>query len=157
MIDTPSLLNVKCWLTPNFTVEELIFSDTAPRRGIDNNPTPEILLNLKKIAETLEEVRVLIKGPVFITSGYRSSTLNKAVGGAKKSAHVLGLAADINAPHLTPEELVTLIAGSNIVFDQLILEFDRWCHIGLSIDSHRQQILTARRIDGSVVYLPGIQ
>jgi uncharacterized protein YcbK (DUF882 family) len=73
-------------------------SQTAARMGIDNTPTPEILKNLRIMAAKLEEIRSLLGVPVLVSSGYRCPALNKAVGGSKGSAHLLGLAADITAP-----------------------------------------------------------
>ena len=44
-------------LTKNFTLEELIFSETASRKGIDNSPSQEVLFNLERLAQGLQDVR----------------------------------------------------------------------------------------------------
>ena len=92
-------------LTPHFTLDELTFSQTAVRHGIDNTPTPEIVDNLLRLAERLEEVRNLLGVPILVSSGYRSSELNALIPGASaSSAHVVGLARRLrretpNDPH----------------------------------------------------------
>ena len=82
-------------LTPHFSLEELTFSEVALRQGIDNTPTTEQVLNLKRLCqELLEPVRSLLNVPMHINSGFRSPKVNAAVGGAHGSAHLAGLAAD---------------------------------------------------------------
>ena len=86
-------------LTPHFTLEELIHSDTAKAKGIDNKPTRTEIANLMRLAQTLEEVRNVLGGKtIIISSGYRGEELNKAVGGVNDSAHRHGLAADFICP-----------------------------------------------------------
>lgn len=121
-------------LSEHFTLEEMILSQTAAREGIDNTPSPAIVENLRRLAAVLEEVRALLGGTaVLVSSGYRSSALNKAIGGAQKSAHMSGLAADFTAPRFgTVIEVARRIAASSIVYDQLIHEYATWVHIGLS-------------------------
>lgn len=140
-------------LTDHFTLDEMILSETAARRGLDNRPGLEELENLKRTAETLEQVRALVGKPIMVSSGYRSPEVNKAVGGSKTSAHVKGLAADINCPGIKPAALAAIIKTSNIVFDQLILEYDSWVHIGIARDHPRGELLTIRSGTG---YMKGI-
>ena len=118
-------------LSYNFTLEELTASDAAARRGLDNQPTPEHLENLKRLAAFLEEVRALFGKPILINSAYRSKEVNDAVGGSKNSQHCLGCAADIRIPGLTPKEVVTIIVNSKLRFDQVIEEFGSWTHISI--------------------------
>ena len=139
-------------LSPHFTLDELTLSQTAARRGIDNTPYPQELENLKKLAEVLERVRALVGKPIIVSSGFRNEAVNRAVGGSKTSAHMSGLAADINCPGVSPAALAHIIKSSSIEFDQLILEFDRWVHIGLA-DKPRMQLLTIRSGTG---YMKGI-
>ena len=140
-------------LTEHFTLEELTLSETAARQGIDNTPDAGTICNLKRIAIALEQIRSLVGKPVNVTSGYRSPAVNRAVGGAANSAHVQGLAADINVPGYTPKALANLIKNSSIQFDQLILEYDRWVHVAVATGKPRGQLLTIRNGTG---YLPGI-
>lgn len=140
-------------LSEHFTQAELTISETAARQGVDNTPDAHVLQNLKTLAATLEQVRSLVGKPVNVTSGYRSPAVNKLVGGAVNSAHMSGLAADINVNGYTPRQLAMLIRDSNIMYDQLILEYDRWVHIGLSDEAPRRQALTIRNGTG---YMKGI-
>lgn len=140
-------------LSEHFTQAELTLSPEAARRGIDNTPDAFTLKNLKTLAGTLEQIRALVGKPVNVTSGYRSPAVNKLVGGAINSAHMCGLAADINVSGYTPRQLALLIQESNLMFDQLILEYDRWVHVGLSEGAPRRQALTIRNGTG---YMKGI-
>lgn len=140
-------------LTDHFTLDEMILSETAARRGLSNMPGPDELANLKRTAEVLEQVRALVGKPIMVSSGYRSPEVNKAVGGSKTSAHVKGLAADINCPGIKPAALAAIIKTSSIAFDQLILEFDAWVHIGIAKDHPRGELLTIRTGTG---YMKGI-
>ena len=123
----------KTTLTPHFTLEELTASETADRLGIDNQPDSMSLLNLKRLAETLEQVKTLLGGkPVMVNSGFRSLPVNRAVGSKDTSQHTIGCAADIRIPGLTPDQVVRAIIASDIAYDQVIREFDRWTHISVS-------------------------
>jgi zinc D-Ala-D-Ala carboxypeptidase len=123
-------------LSEHFTLEELIISQTAARQGIDNTPSADIVRNLRKLAGMLEEVRSLLSGvPILVSSGYRCPELNKAVGGAKNSAHMDGLAADITAPAFgTVMQVARKIAASDLAYDQVIHEYGAWVHIGIAKD-----------------------
>ena len=142
-------------LSPHFSLAELVSSQVATRKGIDNTPAPAIVANLTRLAALLEQVRALVGAPIAISSGYRSPALNRAVGGAASSAHVLGLAADISTAKLAPKALALLIRQSDIAFDQLIYE-GTWVHIGLSTGALRRQVLTAKFAGGGVSYVAGI-
>ncbi|OBV39782.1 D-Ala-D-Ala carboxypeptidase family metallohydrolase [Janthinobacterium psychrotolerans] len=142
-------------LSKNFTLAELVESQTATRKNIDNTPAPAVIANLARIAALLEQVRALVGAPLTVSSGYRSPALNRAIGGAASSAHVLGLAADISTPKLSPRALAMLIRQSGLVFDQLIYE-GTWVHIGLSTGAPRNQVLTARFGAGGTTYVTGI-
>jgi len=121
-------------VTPHFSLDELIFSNTAIRLDIDNIPTPEALANLEILANGLEAVRAkLYSNPIKISSGYRCLKLNRALKSKDTSYHVKGLAADFTCPRFgTVPEVMRALADSSIEFDQLILEFDSWIHIGFA-------------------------
>ena len=142
-------------LSPHFSLAEMVASQVATRKGIDNTPAPAIVANLTRLAALLEQVRALVGAPIAISSGYRSPALNKAVGGVAHSVHVLGLAADISTAKLAPKALALLIRQSDIAFDQLIYE-GTWVHIGLSTGALRRQVLTAKFAGGGVSYVAGI-
>ena len=121
-------------LSRHFTLDELIASQTAARRGIDNTPSPAVVRNLRRLAALIEKVRTLLGGkPILVSSGYRCRALNAAVGGAKASAHMAGLAADFTAPgYGTVLQVARRIAASSLRYDQLIHEYGAWVHIGLA-------------------------
>lgn len=139
-------------LTEHFTLEELLVSETAARKGIDNTPTDEIVVNLKRLAERLESVRAIFNMPIIITSGYRCPELNAAVGGAANSAHLTGRAADFIIPGAgSPLHIAQRITKyPAVVYDQLINEYDSWVHFGIEpsgVDA-RRQTMTYKK-DGS--------
>lgn len=142
------------YLTPHFTLEELTVSQIAAREGLDNTPPAQALANLKTLCLTLEQVRALVGAPIMISSGFRGVELNRRVGGAANSAHTRGLAADFSTPAYSAKELAMRIRDSELMFDQLILEFDQWVHLALAVEKPRREVLTVRRGTG---YLPGIR
>jgi hypothetical protein len=121
-------------MTPHFTLEELYASEIADRNNIDNKPkSAELLDNLKYLADNLEDVRTLLNHPIHVNSAYRCDAVNSILGSKSTSAHTKGLAADIICPSFgSPRDIVSKIIASNIQYDQIILEFDRWCHIGFA-------------------------
>ena len=123
-------------LTAHFNLEELTFSDTAARHNINNVPTdPKIIDNLTKLALQLEKVRTLLGYPIHINSAYRCLPVNTLVGSKPTSYHVKGLAADIVCPTFgSPRAIVEAIIASDIEYDQIIWEFNSWCHIGFAED-----------------------
>lgn len=142
-------------LSDHFTLEELTFSQTASRKGIDNKPSLEAVAHLTRLAYCMEQVRALLAGPMRITSGYRSPALNAAVGGAKTSAHMSGYAADFVCPSFgSPLEIVKAIAASGINFDQCIQE-GTWVHISFD-PAMRREVLTAHFHEGEAYYTEGV-
>jgi zinc D-Ala-D-Ala carboxypeptidase len=135
-------------LTPHFTLEELTLSQTAARKGIHNAPKEgsQEMKNLQRAAETMEKVRAILGDkPILISSGYRSPKVNAAVGGAKTSAHISGLAVDFSCPGFgTPLAICKKLEPhlGELGVDQLIHEYNTWVHLGLSAGKPRQMTLT---------------
>jgi hypothetical protein len=119
-------------LSPNFTLEEMIASETASRHGIDNTPDNDALMNLRRLALFLEEVRKVVGMPLHINSAYRSPEANKKVGGKATSQHCKGAAADIKVKGMTPDQVVRAIIKAGLPYDQVIREFDSWTHVSIS-------------------------
>ncbi|MFZ2972228.1 MAG: D-Ala-D-Ala carboxypeptidase family metallohydrolase [Ferribacterium limneticum] len=118
-------------LSKYFTLDELTFSQTAARIGIDNTPSMEMANQLGLTAYHMDKVRELLGHPVIVSSGYRSPELNAAVRGSATSSHVRGEAVDFTCPgYGSVREVFDAIRESDICFDQLIVEFGRWVHIG---------------------------
>jgi hypothetical protein len=119
-------------LTPHFTLDELTVSETAERNGWDNSPNDTELANLTRLADFLEQVKVVLGNkPVMINSAFRSKKVNDAVGSRDTSQHRIGCAADIRVPGMTPDQVVKAIIASGIGYDQVIREFDRWTHVSI--------------------------
>jgi uncharacterized protein YcbK (DUF882 family) len=87
-------------VTANFTLEEFT-------RG--NTPTTEQLANICKLASNLQVLRDTLGAPIVITSGLRSVEQNSAAGGAPRSRHLTGEAADIRVNGVEPRELKRII------------------------------------------------
>ena len=129
-------------LSPHFSLEELTQSDTAVRLGIDNTPTVEIIDNLTFLAKELEYVRDVLNAPMLISSGYRSYVLNDHLGSKRTSSHCKGLAVDFISPSFgNPHSVVEAIVLANINYDQVLLEYDRWCHLSFHPENPRNQAL----------------
>ena len=117
-------------MTEHFSLEELTHTD---HRELDNTPNEAELANLKRLAEFLEQVKTLLGGkPIMINSAFRSKAVNDAVGSKDTSQHRIGCAADIRVPGMTPDQVVRAVIASDLPFDQVIREFDRWTHISVT-------------------------
>ena len=116
-------------LTEHFTLEELTHTD---HREYDNTPNEQELENLKRLANFLEQVKTVLGGkPIMVNSAFRSKQVNDAVGSKDSSQHRVGCAADIRVPSMTPDEVVKAVIASDLGYDQVIREFDRWTHISI--------------------------
>ena len=128
-------------LSNNFSLEELIASETAKKKKIDNTPSKSIIAKLDKLCkEVLQPIRDKYGHSIIITSGYRCPKLNSAVGGAKNSQHMLGEAADIKCTATSKAYLFNLIKEmidkKEIKVGQLIWEYGskkepNWIHVSL--------------------------
>ena len=149
-------------LTRNFTLSELTKSDTAIRRGINNNPNAEQIEKLKVLCEKiLQPVRDHF-GRVKVTSGFRSEALCVKIGSSVNSQHAKAEAADFECMGTDNAELADWIYD-NLEFDQLILEFydpsepnSGWIHCSYVSDQPRKQFLHAFKSEGKTKYKPVI-
>lgn len=133
-------------LSPHFSLEELTHSNTAARLNIDNTPTVEVIDNLTFLAKELENVRTLLSNPMLINSGFRCYALNDFLGSKRTSSHTKGLAVDFISPSYgNPRSIVSAIVKSNINYDQVILEYDRWVHLSFHPTKPRKQALIIDR------------
>lgn len=146
-------------LSPNFTLTEMLFSETAARAGHILQPSEDIIDNLRHLCiDVLEPLREAVGAPIVISSGWRDPWLNRAIGGSATSEHMSGRAADIRAVGITPSRLCEIAAGMNLPINQLILEFERWCHISVAPigEIGRREVLTAKIVNGKTIYFPGL-
>ncbi len=150
-------------LTANFTLSEMVKSETALRHGMDNTPGEVEIENLKRLCEqVLQPVRNHFKTGVKVNSGFRHPEVNAKVGGSKTSDHCKGQAADIEIPGIPNADLAIWIMD-NLQYTQLILEFytpgipdSGWVHVSYDPANLKKQNLTAVKKDGKTVYLPGL-
>jgi len=144
-------------LSKNFVLSEITHSNTAKRLGIDNAPDKKHLQNIQNIVrEVLQPMRDAL-GPIRISSGYRSPSLNRAIGGSNKSQHCKGEAVDIQFwenGEMNNKKLFDWIIDNGIEFDQMINEFDySWIHISLKEKKNRKDVLIAYKDeDGDTRY-----
>ena len=150
-------------LTKNFTLAEMVKSETALRHDMDNTPGEAEIENLKRLAEkVLQPVRDAYGKGVKVNSGYRHPEVNAKVGGSKTSDHCKGQAADIEIPGVANADLAKWIT-ENLDFTQVILEFytpgvpdSGWVHVSYDPANLKKQVLTAIKKDGKTVYLQGL-
>ena len=124
-----------------FTPDELTRSETARRLRIDNRPDGMVMKNLKELVRNvLDPAREMWGGPIRVTSGYRCTALNAAVGGVRNSQHITGRAADITVgDKAANERLFEMIRRSALPYDQLINERDfSWIHVSYAPCGRRQ-------------------
>ena len=141
--------------------KEGVYSVTAIRKGIDNEPNEEQLSNMKLVAEKIfEPVRTHFKVPIKVNSFFRSPDLNKAIGGSTRSQHCKGQAIDIDDTYgkVKNSDIYWWIK-ENLDFDQMIWEFGNndnpdWVHVSyVSPDKNRNRCLKAYRDDGKTKYM----
>ena len=148
-------------LTENLSLAEVIYSATALRKEIVNEPTVTHLINLKAVANNIfQPCRDYFGKPLAVTSGYRSKALNDLISGAKSSQHCKGEALDLDAQvfgGFTNLELFLYIKD-HLSFDQLIGEFPdnmgeyAWVHCSYKEEGNRGEVLVAYKADGETRY-----
>lgn len=97
----------------SFTLGEFFVTNSAGgKAGLyeDLMALPEakrnaIVANIKALAPRLQEIRNHFGRPIIITSGWRSQRVNRLVGGASRSQHLTGKAADIVVVGVSPREV----------------------------------------------------
>ncbi|MGC4076269.1 MAG: D-Ala-D-Ala carboxypeptidase family metallohydrolase [Rubrivivax sp.] len=133
-------------LSPHFYLSEFTHSQAAVRLGLDNSPPAAAVSNLRRLAQVLESVRTSLgNAPILVSSGFRSTAVNAAVGGAPSSAHLSGCAVDFTAPAFgSPRQICRRLLDAGAVFDQLIFE-GSWVHYAIPLPGTplRRDVLTA--------------
>jgi len=147
-------------ISKHISYKEGVYSRTALRRGIKNNPNAEQMENMITIAEEVfEPLRIWVGGPIKINSFFRSPELNKAIGGSGKSQHCHGQAIDIDDTFgkMSNAEMYEFIK-ENLDFDQIIWEFGDdnnpdWVHVSyVSAEENRKRCLKAYKENGKTKY-----
>jgi len=170
-------------LTAHFSLDELTFSDTAVRLGIDNSLPSDLFPNIQMLADGAERVRSVLGCPVRPNSGYRCEALEKIiarkdfigwcarhgkpVGDASwseyfpRKAHPKALSLDFTAREFgTPAQIVAALAEEKdfINFQQCIAE-GSWVHISFPESGKgKGEVLTARfDSNGVASYTKGLK
>ena len=124
----------------NFSISELCHSAKAKQQGIKNIPSISQVDNmLNLIFYCLQPIRDMLQKPMIISSGFRCPELNKLVGGVSNSQHLEGKAADFTVAGESVQGIIFKIQTSNIEYDQLINEYDKWVHISFNKGHNRKQ------------------
>lgn len=141
-------------LSPHFTLAELTISQEAARAGLRNAPDIVQIDNLRALCvNVLEPLRARVKKPVVVTSGFRSVSVNRRIGGSRCSQHTRGEAADIIVPGMDSVDVFKLIRAMKLPFDQVIEEFGRWVHVSHKrLGPQRGSVLVAYSRAGETVY-----
>ena len=146
-------------LSNNFTLQEMVHSYTAVKKGILNEPNEAQIENMRILCENVLQPLRDALGPIHIRSGFRSVELNTAIGGSSSSQHcaLKGAASDIDMGKRNAE--VFNYIKENLEWDQLIWEFGTdenpsWVHVSYHEGHNRKQILKAVKQAGRTKYLP---
>ena len=147
-------------ISKHVSYKEGVYSITALRLGLNNDPNAYHFNNMKIISEKIfEPLRMHVGGPIKINSFYRGPELNEAIGGSTKSQHCKGQAIDIDDTfgHATNAEMYNWIK-ENLNFDQMIWEFGtdenpNWVHVSyVDEENNRNRCLKAYKEKGKTKY-----
>ena len=141
-------LDLKKKLSENFTLEELVASDTAKKVGIDNTPTLLAINHLEELCKNLlQPIRDAYGKPIKVTSGFRCYRLNRAVGGSPTSSHPCGFAADIRPVSGSYDEfekkILSIIEDLGLKYDEVIKERSgksKWLHVSIKNCAGKQRM-----------------
>ena len=150
-------------ISAHVSYKEITYSQTAIRRGIDNDPDPSQLSNIQRLCDRVfEPLREWVGSAIKLNSVFRSKALNNAIGGANSSQHCangMSAAMDIDDTygHKSNTDMFHYIR-ENLVFDQLIWEFGddenpNWVHISYKEEGNRGEVLQAIRKNGRTSYV----
>ena len=143
-------MNKQEYLSEHFSLAEL----TKTKTGISNVPNEEQVNNLRRVCQWLEQLRrrwnnLYGEGddPIVINSGFRSSEVNKAVGGVATSNHLTGCAVDIRCVGIEQALryaaiLLDISDLNNEDFDELLIEQKAhvvWIHFAVKPTGNRRR------------------
>ena len=156
-------------LSKNFTLNELTYSATALRLGIENSPSKEGILKLTLLATSLLQPLRERLGALRVTSGYRSPQLSEAIGSSSNSQHCRYEAVDlqyVKRGKMNNLDIYNALIELDLDYDQCILEFGNateyidptypaWIHLSWKISDNRKQTLVAYKdINNKTKYRP---
>jgi len=133
------------YLSKHLKLADVIYSETAIVKKIDNTPTVEHIENLKILGtEVYDKIYERFGGNVKVNSSYRTPALNKAVGGEPTSQHMVGQAIDIDGINGVSNSQIYYYVKENLTFHQLIWEKGNnlnpaWVHVGYRTNGRNSQ------------------
>lgn len=148
-------------ISPHVSYAEVTHSSTAKRLSIDNTPNGGQIERIKTTAKKIfEPLREYVGVPIYISSCFRSKTLNEIIGGSRTSQHMTGEAMDLDADVYgrTTNRIIFDFIKDNLEFDQLIYESGNdeepdWVHVSYTYKyPNRKQVLKATRVNGKTNY-----
>ncbi len=116
-------------LSPHFKVCEFACKDGS-----------DVIRISKHLVELLEKIRTHFNRPVMITSGYRTVSHDKQVGGSGKGYHTRGMAADFVVPNISPAVVslyVQSLLGNSGGLKCVCYPSDGYVHLDMRIDKWR--------------------
>lgn len=141
-------------LSEHVSLVEFERSESATKHSILNKMNESETTKAKLLCEKVfEPIRKKVGKPIKINSGFRSTLLNKVIGGSKSSQHCKGEAMDLD---LHDKELFVWII-ENLDFDQAIFEGGTetqagWFHISYKASGNRKEALRMTKVKGKSVY-----
>ena len=113
-----------------FTLAELTRTGVA---FLDNHPkTFTQIANLRSLAEFLDMLRDELGHPIFVNSAFRSAEVNAQVGGAPRSLHKQGRAADIWTMSENVDSLIEKIRNHRNELSEFIVNKEKhYIHIAI--------------------------
>ena len=138
-------------ISQNFTLKEMMQSQTALRNNLDNTPNDLQTQNIEELVKNiLQPLRDYYQAPIKVTSGFRSPALCELIGSSQNSQHCAnnGAACDFEIPGYDNKQVASHIKN-NFEFDQLILEYydssdinSCWIHCSYKSGANRKESLT---------------
>lgn len=137
-------------LSKNLTLAEACVTNS----GITNTPNLQEINNLQLIAEKIfQPCRDHFGEPLKVNSGFRSKAVNKAVGGATSSQHLLGQALDLDFGNYDDNKALFDYIRHNLNYDQVINESNySWIHVSYSPIYNRKESLEMIKVKGKATY-----
>lgn len=97
---------VDVYLSPHFRLLEFLLTSHLSDCIYQYPSNPDYIDNLHFLCiEVLEPLRLKIGRPLVINSGFRCPFVNTSIGGASKSDHLIGKAADVSTFGLSPSQI----------------------------------------------------
>lgn len=137
-------------LSKNLTLAEACKTNSK----FDNTPGKAEIENLKLVAEKIfQPCRDHFDQPLMVNSGYRSTAVNRAIGGAPTSQHLTGQALDLDFEYAPDNKKLFDYIRENLEFDQLINENNySWIHVSYSKTNNRKEVLEMVKVKGKSTY-----